>query len=187
MCRFIKIGLRKWNSWILISKMSVKMNFRIITKNHAADSKIGSSQKSILEPMGLTSPTRQPGSETKMYLSSLFKAILGENSEKSQNTTIKTPRPPASVEVNFIFQFDFTDDRSLVDYFHYKLIGFWLIWNIHLIVRPKISISTNRFFGTGVSRFRLVQKSVKIGPGQISSFLRIRALFDTKWARKLWK
>ena len=58
------------------------MNFRIITKNHAADSKIGSSQKSILEPMGLTSPTRQPGSETKMYLSSLFKAILGENSEK---------------------------------------------------------------------------------------------------------
>ena len=30
-------------SWILISKMNVKMNFRIITKNHAADSKIGSS------------------------------------------------------------------------------------------------------------------------------------------------
>ena len=104
--------------------MGVKMNFRIITKIHAADSKIGFPQKSILEPMGLTSPTRQPGSETKMYLSSLFKAILGENSEKSQNTTIKTPRPPASVEVNFIFQFDFTDDLSLVDYFHYKLIGF---------------------------------------------------------------
>ena len=30
--------------------------------NHAADSEIGSPQKSILEPMRLTSPTRQPGS-----------------------------------------------------------------------------------------------------------------------------
>ena len=29
-------------SQILISKMDVKMNLRIITKNHAADSKIGS-------------------------------------------------------------------------------------------------------------------------------------------------
>ena len=29
--------------WILISKMDVKMNLRTITKNHAADSKIGSS------------------------------------------------------------------------------------------------------------------------------------------------
>ena len=44
-----KIGLRKWNffrvkeffSWILISKMDVKMNLKIITNNHPADSKIG--------------------------------------------------------------------------------------------------------------------------------------------------
>ena len=39
------------------------MNLRIITKNHAADSKIKSSQKMIFWPIGLTSPTRQPGSE----------------------------------------------------------------------------------------------------------------------------
>ena len=32
-------------SQILISKMNVKMNLRIITKNHADDSKIGSSLK----------------------------------------------------------------------------------------------------------------------------------------------
>ena len=46
----MKNGLWKWNffgvkeffSWILISKMEVKMNSRKITKNHAADSKIGS-------------------------------------------------------------------------------------------------------------------------------------------------
>ena len=31
--------------WIWIAKMSVKINCRIITKNHAADSKIGSSPK----------------------------------------------------------------------------------------------------------------------------------------------
>ena len=43
-------------------EMGVKMNFRIITKNHAADSKIGAFIKSILESMGLMSPTRQPGS-----------------------------------------------------------------------------------------------------------------------------
>ena len=65
-----KIGLRKWNffgvkeffPWILISKMDVKMNLRVITKNHAADLKIGSPFKSILEPIALTSPSRQPGS-----------------------------------------------------------------------------------------------------------------------------
>ena len=45
----------------MISKMGAKMNFRMITKNHAAVSKIGSPKKSILEPMGLTSPTRKPG------------------------------------------------------------------------------------------------------------------------------
>ena len=44
------------------SKMNVKMNLRIRTKNHAADSQIGSPLKSILEPIGLTSPTREPGS-----------------------------------------------------------------------------------------------------------------------------
>ena len=67
------IGLRKWNffgtkeffSWILISKINVKMNLRIITKTHIADSKIGSLLKSILEPIGLTSQTRQPGSSVK--------------------------------------------------------------------------------------------------------------------------
>ena len=36
------------------------MNFRIITKNHATDSKMGTPNKSILEPMGLTSPIQQP-------------------------------------------------------------------------------------------------------------------------------
>ena len=53
MRRFIKIGLRKWNFFFgikefffvfLISKMGVKMNFRIIPKNHETDSKIRSSQ-----------------------------------------------------------------------------------------------------------------------------------------------
>ena len=38
------------------------MNLRIKAKNHAADSKIGSPLKSILEPIGLTSPPRQSGS-----------------------------------------------------------------------------------------------------------------------------
>ena len=32
-------------------------------KNHAADSKIEFPEKSILEPIGLTSPTRQPRSK----------------------------------------------------------------------------------------------------------------------------
>ena len=38
-------GVKKFFSLILISKMSVKMNFRIITKNHADDSKIRYPQK----------------------------------------------------------------------------------------------------------------------------------------------
>ena len=38
--------------------MGVEKNFRLITKNHAADSKIGSLKKSILKPKGLTSPIR---------------------------------------------------------------------------------------------------------------------------------
>ena len=52
----IKIGLRKWNfflvkvffSWILISKMGVKMIFRTRTRNHAADSKIRSAKNRSL-------------------------------------------------------------------------------------------------------------------------------------------
>ena len=41
-----------------MDQMDVKINLRIIMKNNAADSKIGSPLKSILEPIGLTSPTR---------------------------------------------------------------------------------------------------------------------------------
>ena len=37
--------VKEFFSEIWISKMSVRMNFRIIRKNHQADSKIGSSQK----------------------------------------------------------------------------------------------------------------------------------------------
>ena len=37
-------------SWILISKMDVKMNLGIITKNRAADQEIGFLTKSILKP-----------------------------------------------------------------------------------------------------------------------------------------
>ena len=44
------------------------MNFRIRTKNHTADSKMGPPIKSILEPMRLTSPTRQPGSYVEYML-----------------------------------------------------------------------------------------------------------------------
>ena len=51
-------------SCIMILKMGVKMNLRIITKNHTADSKIRSPKKSISEPSGLTSSTRQLGSLT---------------------------------------------------------------------------------------------------------------------------
>ena len=39
---------------ILISKMSVKMNFRIITKNHEVDPEIGFLTKSISKPYGRT-------------------------------------------------------------------------------------------------------------------------------------
>ena len=35
--------------------MGLTMNFRIITKNHAADSKIGPQKKSILEPLRIMS------------------------------------------------------------------------------------------------------------------------------------
>ena len=61
----IKIELRNWNflvsrnffAWILILKMSVKMNLRIIMKNHEADPEIGFLTKSISTPYG-----RQRGS-----------------------------------------------------------------------------------------------------------------------------
>ena len=52
------------------------MNLRIITKNHEADSKIGFSQKSILEPIGFRSPTRQPGSYDKNLLFRFFGIVL---------------------------------------------------------------------------------------------------------------
>ena len=55
-------GVKEFLSCIMIWKMGVKINLRIITKNHTADSKIRSPKKSILELIRLTSPTRQPGS-----------------------------------------------------------------------------------------------------------------------------
>ena len=41
----IFFSVKEFFPWILISKMDVKMNLRMITKNHAADSKIGSPLK----------------------------------------------------------------------------------------------------------------------------------------------
>ena len=57
---FLKIGLRKWIflgvkeffSWLFISKMGVKMNFRIITKYRWADPERRFLTKSILKPYG---------------------------------------------------------------------------------------------------------------------------------------
>ena len=54
-CWFMKIDLRKWNffgvkeffSWMLVSKMGLEMNLRIITKNHAADPEIEFLKESI--------------------------------------------------------------------------------------------------------------------------------------------
>ena len=45
-------GVKEFFSRIMISKMSVKMNFRIMTKNHAADSEIRSPQKIDLRADG---------------------------------------------------------------------------------------------------------------------------------------
>ena len=53
---------RNFFSYILISKMGVKMNLRTITKNYAADPEIRFATKSILHPFGLTRPFRQRGS-----------------------------------------------------------------------------------------------------------------------------
>ena len=66
---FMKISVRKWNfyglkdffTWVLISKISVKMNFRIMKKSNAADSRMGSPKKWILEAFGLTRPTDSLG------------------------------------------------------------------------------------------------------------------------------
>ena len=43
---------------ILISKMGIKMNLRIITKNYAADPEKGFLVKSIFRPFGHSSPFR---------------------------------------------------------------------------------------------------------------------------------
>ena len=60
----LKIGLRKWFfwcqgifPWILIPKMDLKMNFRMIMKNHAADSKIESPLKIDLRADQKSNPT----------------------------------------------------------------------------------------------------------------------------------
>ena len=45
-------GAKDFFSYILIAKMSVKINLRIITKNHAADPEIGLLTKSISKPFG---------------------------------------------------------------------------------------------------------------------------------------
>ena len=59
-CRFMKKDFEKeiflvssnFFAWILISKIDVKVNLRIITKYHEADSKIGFLTKSISKPYG---------------------------------------------------------------------------------------------------------------------------------------
>ena len=43
--KWIFFGAKDFFSWILISKIDVKMNLRIRTESHAVDSKIGSSLK----------------------------------------------------------------------------------------------------------------------------------------------
>ena len=48
----IFLVLRNFFTSTLISKMAVKINLRIITKNHAADPEIGFLKKSISKPNG---------------------------------------------------------------------------------------------------------------------------------------
>ena len=50
--KMIFLGPRNFLTRNLISKMAVKMNLRIITKNHAADPEIGFLTKSISKPNG---------------------------------------------------------------------------------------------------------------------------------------
>ena len=70
MYSLIKIGLRKWNFFGVKEFFVVYYDFKNGCKNEFQDNNEKSCnwfknkvrKKSILEPMGLTSPTRQPGS-----------------------------------------------------------------------------------------------------------------------------
>ena len=63
---------RNFFTWFLISKMTVKMNLRITTKNHAADPEIGFLSKSISKPNGCA--TAMPTTwELKFVLWTRFK------------------------------------------------------------------------------------------------------------------
>ena len=50
--KMIFLVSRNLFAWILISKIGVKINLKIITKNHAADPEIGFLTKSISKPYG---------------------------------------------------------------------------------------------------------------------------------------
>ena len=50
--KIIFFGAKEFLTWTLISKMAVKINLRIITKNHAADPEKGFLTKSISKPYG---------------------------------------------------------------------------------------------------------------------------------------
>ena len=79
----MKIGRRKYFflvsrylfSWILISKMDVKMISRIITKNHAADQEIGFLIKSITKPYERAT-AMPPAWDLNIKYDSLLKLIL---------------------------------------------------------------------------------------------------------------
>ena len=58
--------VKNFFSEILISKMVVKMNLRIITKNYAVDPEIEFVTKSNLRPNGRTGPCRQRGSSLEL-------------------------------------------------------------------------------------------------------------------------
>ena len=78
----MRIGLRKWIffgvkdffSKILIPKMDVKMNRRIITKNHAADPGIGFLAKSISKSYGRAT-AMPPAWESRKPLKNLLYVI----------------------------------------------------------------------------------------------------------------
>ena len=57
--KMIFLAPRNFFTWTLILKIAVKMNLRIITKNHAADPEIGFLTKSFSKPHGCatTMPT----------------------------------------------------------------------------------------------------------------------------------
>ena len=56
-------------------KIAVKMNLRMITKNHAADPKIGFPRKPILKPYGHSSPCRQRGCQCSRLEREIFKEL----------------------------------------------------------------------------------------------------------------